>query len=331
MENRVEWLICEIQKLASNLHFYKQSQPKFQASPLHDVRILTSPTRQCINFTESKTDNHSGPNQPHRRCSESSNSSDSPLVQGRRWSVSSHTRENNETKPLSQATSAGSRSRRSVSVDESRNPRLVILEHPESPRLSSIRDYDACSNASFHSTCQDLTNNQKESHSSPAHASWLAERLTSIGTSIHSRSQYIAEDGEDYYYTLPVRILSSSIAEEQVDCNTRLSQLAGGYRDEGSPKQGGSTFIIRKSSLTGQLEHFRKPHCHVKKVAATETKCISQSKTESGNHNDDGASSFRVLNKGVRTSSKRKSTKPTSTQVNPVLLDGIETTVWSLL
>ena len=82
-------------------------------------------------------------------------------------------------------------------------------------------------------------------------------------------------------HSLSESVINSSIPEDEVDyasVTDSLSQLST-CTDEGSPKSG-STIITRRSSLTGQIEHYRKPRLFKKNSQPKEllTKKSSQGK-----------------------------------------------------
>lgn len=126
--------------------------------------------------------------------------------------------------------------------------------------------------------------------------------------------------------SLPDSVMNSVIVEDQVDDQSftdSLSQLSM-CTDDGSPKTAGSTIIVRRSSLTGQLEHIRKP-----RLIATvkRNSSFDISKDQSNLSRPRAASAcglhqtlpkeFKVLNRGYR---KRKR--------KPIILNtSIETTV----
>lgn len=322
MENKIEGLVCDIQTVASDLCSYRQSK-QFQSSPIRRVRSSTTPTRKStVNVTKRDSCNiqstsSSGVDisqEVHNYSTRSSVISSNPnitntgkLMRERSSSASTSIKSSYRKKPQLGNNSI-TLGERSVSVDGSWNLSNSIPELPESPCLSSVPDYCSSSSAlySLHGTAP-----RKESFSSPTPPSRL--RHTSMVTSTPNMSR--CSEGEDNYYTLPVRprVMSTSIPEDEVDyANDNLSQLSA-CTDEGSP----NSVIIRRSSLTGQLEHFRKPRYYIKKMEIMETKSAAQCRAES-NKRDTG---FRVLNKGVRKSIKR------SLRLDQVILPSVETTV----
>lgn len=326
MESKMEGLVCEIQTVVNDFYSYKQSH-QFQASPIRRVRSSTTPTKKstvmkhskkddCITQTSASIDLSEGTDD--HSTSSLAESSDSNIITTKfvRERSSSASASSFQTKPPLQGNSSVKLGGRSVSVDGPWNLSTTIPEAPESPCLAPIPDYPFSSSASstlyssFHGTAP--RSHCRETYSSPTPPSWPPSRHTSMVTSTPN----ISHGGSDENYcTLPSRVVSTSIPEYQVgcaNCNDNLSQLSA-YTDEGSPKQGNS-FIIRRSSLTGQLEHFRKPRYNIEKMGTTETKS-AQCRPQWG-------TGFRVLNKGIRKSKKRKSTK-----LDQVILPGVETTV----
>ena len=130
--------------------------------------------------------------------------------------------------------------------------------------------------------------------------------------------------------SLSDNVINSVIVEDKVDNQSftdSLSQLST-CTDDGSPKTAGSTIIIRRSSLTGQLEHVRKPRSasavkrnssfDVSKEHSTKFNVARQRAASMCVMNQTLPKEFKVLNRGVRCRRKRK----------PVILNtSVETTV----
>ncbi len=134
-----------------------------------------------------------------------------------------------------------------------------------------------------------------------------------------------------YHNSLPDSVMNSVIVEDKVDGQSftdSLSQISI-CTDDGSPKPTGSTIIIRRSSLTGQLEHIRKPRVATVKrnssfdvskdystqPGAARPRAVS---VYAGMHNQTLPKEFKVLNKGVR---RRRTSRPI------ILNTSVETTV----
>lgn len=131
-----------------------------------------------------------------------------------------------------------------------------------------------------------------------------------------------------YHNSLPDSVMNSVIVEDKVDTHSftdSLSQIST-CTEEGSPKPTGSTIIVRRSSLTGQLEHVRKPRL----VATVKRNSSFDVSKDYSTQERPRASSvcvlnhqtlpreFRVLNRGVRKSRRRR----------PIILNtSVETTV----
>ena len=161
----------------------------------------------------------------------------------------------------------------------------VIPELSESPYLGSSTSHSYCSAPSS----QDSSNTSpfaEEVTPSPSSSQWLLQQeYYSLVTSTPN-IQYCGIDATtDNYYTLPSKknaaraymFSSDNIAEEKA-------------------------FVVRRSSLTGQLEQFQKPY---------DRKSTGTAMT-----------GFKVLNKGVRKSFKRRSSR-----LDQIILPGVETTV----
>ena len=129
--------------------------------------------------------------------------------------------------------------------------------------------------------------------------------------------------------SLPDGVMSSVIVEDKVDSQSftdSLSQLSTSTED-GLPKATGSTTIVRRSSLTGQLEHIQKPRSvaavkrnssfDVSKEHSTKMDVARMRASSVCGMNKVVSEEFRVLNKGIRKRKKR-----------PVILHtSVETTV----
>ena len=136
-----------------------------------------------------------------------------------------------------------------------------------------------------------------------------------------------------YHNSLPDSVMNSVIVEDKVDSQSftdSLSQIST-CTDDGSPKPTGSTIIVRRSSLTGQLEHIRKPRT-VATVKRNSSFDVSKDYSSQsgvaryraasvcGLNNQTLPKEFKVLNKGVRKSRRRTS--------KPIILNtSVETTV----
>lgn len=124
-------------------------------------------------------------------------------------------------------------------------------------------------------------------------------------------------------HSLPDSVMNTAIPEGQVDEGTgSLSQLST-CTDDGSPRNG-STIIARRSSLTGQIEHYRKPRFLNKKNSYSKELSGESLKQNLRDSNSSSGSDveFGVLNKGFRKSGLKRQ------RVSHVILhSSIETTV----
>ena len=133
---------------------------------------------------------------------------------------------------------------------------------------------------------------------------------------------------------MPDSVMNSVIVEDKADSQSftdSLSQIST-CTDDGSPKPMGSTIIVRRSSLTGQLEHIRRPRAvatvkrnssfDVSKDYSTQPG-VGRSRAASmcaGLNNQTLPKGFKVLNRGVQKSRRRTS--------RPIILNtSVETTV----
>lgn len=238
-------------------------------------------------------------------------------------------------------------------IDESWIPTTTIHELPESPKMKSLSG----SSGSLHcykiqttttpATKNDGSYRRSVSVSSPSSCASTPEqrRFSNMLTSTPDIAEPPHEK-KDYYYTLPnihlahknslpdTAVMGTTIPEDQVDNAStpdNLSQLSN-CTDDGSPRSGGSTLIVRRSSLTGQLE-YRKPRPLSKKISASTDLCEkrlskeeeSWSRNRSRMNSCTGTSEteYRVLNRGVRKSNHRRR----STRFSQIILPSIETTV----
>ena len=227
-------------------------------------------------------------------------------------------------------------------------PTTTIHELPESPTFVSTTSLLSTSNCSLHNNATTTTtNNYRRSLSvsspPPTSSATLSRspRLTSTPNVYHSSSSS-GSDKRDYYHTLPNmlrrnshsdnNVMNTTIPEGEVDSSSitdSLSQLST-CTDEGSPKNGGSTIVVRRSSLTGQIEHYRKPRLMKKSSSSSSSSSSSQALQAKDQKQREAVQSrtlpsrgkdveFRVLNRGVRKSSKNRTSK--------IILSSIETTV----
>ncbi len=210
------------------------------------------------------------------------------------------------------------------------NVSTTIHELPESPRSS----FSSSSNSSLHifgttprNSCSYKRSLSASSGSSPSSVHKNNSIMTSTPNVSHSLD-------EGYYHTLPniasshrnslpeSVMMSTTIPEDEVDgaCyGDNLSQLSL-CTDGGSPK-GGSTLLVRRSSLTGQLEHYRKPRLLVKTNPNSKDSVIKRPKQNAGSVCDvreapSREPDFRSLRK--KTSRRKRIS---------IILPGIETTV----
>ena len=144
--------------------------------------------------------------------------------------------------------------------------------------------------------------------------------------------QHQLKTHRSYHNSLPDSVMNSVIVEDKVDSQSftdSLSQIST-CTEDGSPKPTGSTIIIRRSSLTGQLEHIRKPRTvatvkrnssfDVSKDYSTQSVARSRAASVCGLNNQTLPKEFKVLNKGIRKSRRRTS--------RPIILNtSVETTV----
>lgn len=224
------------------------------------------------------------------------------------------------------------------SMEETWMPATPIHELPESPKTVFSSPFSSSSASLLsHRTFQAETFRRSVSVSSPPGSSQTLKHNSKMMTSTPNVSQ--PHEKRDYYHTLPNihsahrnsltdSVMNTVIPEDQVDTSSisdSLSQLST-CTDDGSPRNTSSNVIVRRSSLTGQIEQYRKPRSLNKNNSASVDLCekpsSSTKETRSRTNSCTGTkeTEFRVLNKGYR--SKRKSAR-----MSQIILPSIETTV----
>lgn len=216
----------------------------------------------------------------------------------------------------------------SASQEDVWMPSGAIPELPESPRLS-ISSNSITNSSSSLQNCAEHTavpsNLYRRSYSTTTPPLSISSfNDPSIITSTPNVSTHQSPPNH-YFHTMPApshhrsslpeSVLRAIIHEDQVDnsnCSDNFS-----CTDEGSPKSAGNgNTIVRRSSLTGQLELDRNPRLSNGKLyPQKELKRNTSSSSWNapmGNNQD-----FKVLNKGVRKSTRKRK----------VILPSIETTV----
>lgn len=213
----------------------------------------------------------------------------------------------------------------------------VIPELPESPRLS-VGGSPTLSSKYNQSTPALHYHSLTAPRSKSSHRTSTPNNFMPVN--IMTSSPDISKKGQDHYAykpltraqrnSLPDSVMNSVILEDQVDsssCYDSLSQLSTSTED-GSPKSRGSTLILRRSSLTGQLEHIRRPRLIVKRNSSFGTpsekhKVMERPRCESACslHDLSSGQNFKVLTRGYRKSAKRKPKKA------HIILPSVETTV----
>lgn len=191
----------------------------------------------------------------------------------------------------------------------------TIPELPESPTLS--KSSSPILNAKNNST-PTLT---YSSHTAPR----PSRRSYSTSTYLGSNPDVSKPKLRDYQ---PFQSVSShrnslpetamnKIVEDEVDtvsgCDSlsqaSLSQMS---TDDGSPRSQGSTLVMRRSSLTGQVEHIRRPRYRVKHNSFHGSLRKSGSKSSSVNSLNTTAGQYKVLNTGFRHHRKNRVILPNS-------------------
>lgn len=121
------------------------------------------------------------------------------------------------------------------------------------------------------------------------------------------------------------KVINSSNDSLENTSTENLSQVSPSV-DQGSPSRTGSTMIIRRSSLTGQLEHVRRPKVIVKRNSSFNT---STSRSYTPDPCLPSSNSFgSICNSPRSTRGRSKSPRPIKhTRQHSVILPSIETCV----
>lgn len=198
-----------------------------------------------------------------------------------------------------------------VSLSQGNDYNPTIPELPESPCFSQqtpshhLRDR-VRSNPTLHYV----------SHTAPRHhrsQSAIVTPIISI-TSSPDLSTRRRHDGKSYQLShrnsLPESVMNKIVEDEidSVSVSDTLSQASlSQLTDEGgSPKSQSSTVIVRRSSLTGQVEHIRRPRKINSFSGATEIEL----KLKSSYYKTDPE--YRVLNTGFKRNRKNRVILPNS-------------------
>ena len=333
MERKTEDMMSDIKEIHHQYMFQmKRHNSLPQAALYSSIRRVkssaTSPRKPGRLTTKNVTTGNSSSSQEYltdnlsqdSTISASSQCSISPLPRQRSASAAATLRFKS-SKPSSISMSCDN-------IEEAWMPHTTIHELPESPTFVSTTSLSDSSNSlhsfSIHGTAPRRNGRYQRScsASSPTVCSTLSHE-TSIVTSTPNVSQC-----NEHFYTLPHlpssqrnslpdSVMNTAIPEGQVDEGTgNLSQLSS-YTDDGSPRND-STIFARRSSLTGQIEHYRKPRLLNKKNSYSSGESLKQNLRDS-NSSSGSDVEFRVLNKGFRKSLKRQRISQ--------ILPSIETTV----
>ena len=203
--------------------------------------------------------------------------------------------------------------------------------HPASPSYRQHRSYSTSTPKNYsvrvQSSSREVSNLEPSfrATSSPD----VSRKCVSANPARHNRP------GLSHYYrssqqnSLTDSIMNNIIVEQNVDGQSMtdsLSQLST-CTDSGSPKGTASTVIVRRSSLTGQLEHVQKPRrvavvkrnssFDVSKEHSTRMDMTRTRPSSVCGLNKTVPDDFRVLNRGIRKRKKK-----------PIILNtSMETTV----
>lgn len=370
MESKMEELISGIR----TVHLQCQQQQQLQLqSPVHSdlssirrVRSSTTPNKRPSNLSITRNDvsyANSSCSQEYLAntsflsqdtLSQSSQClSSQPVMRQRSESASTTYKYKPHKPPTLSFQNAGSYN----SVEEFSVPTTTIQELPESPKFVSCASLFDCSASPSEYSIYGTTPRSRYTRSFSASSPPSSHRSPSSQGQRYDLSMVtstpninIAHPEGEPYHTLPSKhsadksplpVMTTVIPEDEVDNRSvtdslsQHSQLSA--NEEGSPKNG-SSIIVRRSSLTGQIEHYRRPRAHSlavgkkknsiskdlgKTFSNYECRLTTPTPTPPGSLGGSNSSQFRVLNKGV----KKYSSKRRSARLSQVILPSVETTV----
>lgn len=322
----------------------KKAQPSPQAQAYASIRRVRSsatpgkrPTYlsmnkavSCSSSQEYLVDNSSLSQDTVSILSASSQGSlnSQPILRQRSESAAASLRSRSSSKPPALSVPA---SNSSGSLEEP----ATIQELPESPKTPFSSPFSA-SSQSLHSHHSPGTFRRSISTSTSPPSTSATLRHSNLVTSTPNISN--PYERRDYYHTLPNfhssnrnslpdSVMNTVIPEDQVDNSSTsdsLSQLSS-CTDDGSPRNP-SAVIVRRSSLTGQIEQYRKPRSLSKKSSASMDLCEKPASKDTGLSRTNSCTGtketqFRVLSK------TRRSTRRKSARISQIILPSIETTV----
>lgn len=199
---------------------------------------------------------------------------------------------------------------------------------PASPLSMSIRTQRSYSTSTPKNNAVKVPSSPKMTRLKPPLKATSSPDVSRKGAPAKSDQHQLKTHRSYHHNSLPDSVMNSVIAEDSQSFTDSLSQISI-CTEDGSPKPTGSTIIVRRSSLTGQLEHIRKPRVatvkrnssfDVSKDYSTQPG-VTRSRAASvyaGMTNQTLPKEFKVLNKGVR---RRKTFRPI------ILNTSVETTV----
>lgn len=311
MESKMDGLVSDIQILANSLYSYKrpQWQSQQQLSPVRRIRSSTANSKSSIK-KRSSIGRQFPSFRRNSRTGSASSASSSDSIRGRSSSASSSRK---GEKGWSSSSAGGGLGDRSISVEGSWTySNIAIPELPESPSLSSVASCSYSSAASSQDSSMSGTFQKRaEVATSPTPPYWQSTQqcYSSLVTSTPNM-QYCGTEiaASDSYYTLPSKTTTKGKRQHSMMFSSDHLNEVDGCLEEESPLSSEKSFIVRRSSLTGQLEQFQSPH---------------SKERNAGVMLHGGTSGYRVLNKGVKKSLKRRS----SSKLDQVILPSVETTV----
>jgi len=263
-------LVTEIQSIANSL--YNSRIPQFPP-PVQRVRSSTASSNNGTRFLRKHSGRESGLNAnfAHRDLIND--------LRGRSASISSSLNFRSSREQKTSFTDL------SFSMD-GLGKNCIIPELPESPYLTSSTSHSYCSVPSSQDSSNTCPLAEMSTQApSPPSPQWLLPRQQDYCSLVTStpNMQYCGIAPADNFYTLPSK---RNVAREYTYSSDNIAEE--------------NSFVVRRSSLTGQLEQFQKP--------------FDKNNARPG---------FKVLNRGVRNSLRRRSSKLDQN----IVLPGVETTV----
>lgn len=203
-----------------------------------------------------------------------------------------------------------------VSLNQGNEHNPTIPELPESPCFSQpTPSHKLSQRIKSNPTLHYVSHTAPRSHRSQSMSSSIVTPMISI-TSSPDLSTRRKTDSKPYSVShrnsLPESVMNKIIEADTASISDTLSQASSSQTEEGSPKSMGSTVIVRRSSLTGQMEHIRRPRKRNSLNGATETTVTKEKRPISTSVFNLTGSEYRVLNTGYKHNRRSRVILPNS-------------------